>query len=750
MKTKSFRSLLFVLSLLCVAVFAVLFSATEIGFAVSEAKSPSLSSSNLLSEMTDRESVEFIVDNGIKIPDELAIEPDFGSYVKILIETVEANPYYTPAVSWDVAHNFVESVKELVNNHYSRVEERSSQSPSPTRYTLSDNWVQNSSGQWVSSGGAWNSSWINYNCYAYGIQRTEYPPQYSTGFQYQPGDFAGTGVFTNSISIYNLALIVKDDLEFLGNTVSVSLNQPTSLGTDEQLIAIRRTNNSPHDYHFMRYNQADGWWYHKPGNTAILRYKHHPSAQNWSNEYSWYGTEDSGSIVYNSAVYYITFSQNPFTTSLSNGNITITGVKQGTILTGNVTIPSSMVINGTSYPVTAIAPSAFANQTSRIPITIPSTVTSIGDGNLIRATDNGEVSTMAGGAPVRVSAWDNVPTAPYINVTRAFVDNLPKYPLDGTTVHDHLGHVFIFAGGAPIHVDNWANIGGSRPFIRVDGVALRTHDETGPFKHVRAHPADGTVVRVLSGSAFSFLGGVALPLIGSAPNATLVDFASIPHYTVSQVSASLRTASITGITNLPRVPVAPLSEISIPVVIYHNGQLHVVTEIGNSAFANQPQLSQITIPSSVTGIGVNAFNGTNLSVIKKSSSMVHSTGGLGTSFSNWQTLEILPSVNYSALYGMGRRTLDVTYSADFAVFGTVEYQFRLVDVANNVVHSTASIVAPNNGQDHTRIEVFNTVMLANIANNSNLQIQIKYRKTQVLWGGHFTVSGNSLTMNFSN
>ncbi|MCL2061635.1 MAG: leucine-rich repeat protein [Firmicutes bacterium] len=341
-----------------------------------------------------------------------------------------------------------------------------------------------------------------------------------------------------------------------------------------------------------------------------------------------------------------------------------------------------------------IGDSAFANQTSRFPINIPSTVTSIGDGNLIRATDNGEVSTMAGGAPVRVSAWDNVPTAPYINVTRAFVDNLPRFPLDGTTVHDHFGHVFIFAGGAPIHVDNWANIGGSRPFIRVDGVALRTHTETGPFKHVRAHPADGTVVRVLNGSAFSFLGGVALPLNGGAPNATLVDFASIPHFTVSQLSLNLRTASITGITNLPSVPVAPLSEVSIPSAINLSGQAHTVTEIGISAFANQTSLTQITIPSSVESIGTLAFDRAGLHTVHfEGNSKLKSIGTAAFQDASALSLITIPaSVESIGTYAFLRNTSlqHVTFE-NGSKLSTIEYgafancsQLTQINIPNSV------------------------------------------------------------------
>lgn len=152
-------------------------------------------------------------------------------------------------------------------------------------YALQYNWVKNSAGNWVSSGGAWDDSYYNYNCYAFGMQKTQnVPPRTPYFFAWQPGYFAGTGGFIYGGSIYTLALVVKDDLEWLGYTgVSVSSVEPTSLSANQTLMCIR---SGPTDYHFMRKNFSDGYWYHKPGSTAPLKYKYHPASQNWISESS--------------------------------------------------------------------------------------------------------------------------------------------------------------------------------------------------------------------------------------------------------------------------------------------------------------------------------------------------------------------------------------------------------------------------------------------------------------------------------
>lgn len=327
-------------------------------------------------QMSEEDCVDFIVENGVTIPDGWINENGFGHYVQSIIQAVDDDPnYFFEYTSYSVTLEFIQNIKDLVNSCKNLDMQQKSVS-AMAAYSLQDNWVKDENGNWVSSGGYWGSDSLwDYNCYAYAIEMTDRPPQYTTAKQYQPGDFAGFGSFNENIGIFELATIVRHDLEFLGYSVSVESTAPTSLVAGNKLISIRRTTSGSsweQDYHFMRYEISDGYWYHKPGFTAILKYKYHTGAKEWIRETSFCGVESAGGVPYDSEVYYIVFSNTSFTVNTS-GN-TITGIKQGANLSGSIEIPS--IICG--VPITAIDSSAFANQTGITSITLPNTITSIG------------------------------------------------------------------------------------------------------------------------------------------------------------------------------------------------------------------------------------------------------------------------------------------------------------------------------------------------------------------------------------
>ena len=72
-----------------------------------------------------------------------------------------------------------------------------------------------------------------------------------------------------------LAIYVKEDLENIGMTnVIIQDSIPELIYDNQELICLRVKDE---DYHFMRYDKKTNAWYHKPGNSAILRYKYIPS-----------------------------------------------------------------------------------------------------------------------------------------------------------------------------------------------------------------------------------------------------------------------------------------------------------------------------------------------------------------------------------------------------------------------------------------------------------------------------------------
>ncbi len=162
-------------------------------------------------------------------------------------------------------------------------------------YQLQENLVQNSSGEWVTSGGAWDDDYDRYNCYAYAIRRFENLPFYPTDFdQYQPGSFSVSPPFDDSTgNVYAVADIVVDDLEALGYTNVVTSSTIPSINTNQALICIRTgiffEEPLIYDYHLMRYDISTNAWYHKPGSSAILKYKFIPS-----NERLWHCESSNG------------------------------------------------------------------------------------------------------------------------------------------------------------------------------------------------------------------------------------------------------------------------------------------------------------------------------------------------------------------------------------------------------------------------------------------------------------------------
>ena len=335
--------------------------------------------------MSEEECVDYIAKQKVEIPSDFQTDLNLGTFVKNVILEFEKNPDYQCIANWDVLIDFVENIGKAVNCYYNVSETSVNQySVLDENYVLQDNLVKDIHGNWVSSGGYWDyNAFMNYNCYAYAIGRDENPNEYTTGFQYQPGDFAQTGEFSPNMSIQYLAQIVQDDLQFLGYNVSISSTLPSIDETKETLIALRK---SSYDYHFMRYFPDIDAWLHKPGITQVLKYLYQPAYKSWISEYSIYGSEYLSAGLYDSQVYYIVYGNDIFTTELNTTGLTITGFCQGIIPPTYLQIPGS--IDDTL--VTQIGNNAFISQTQLTQINIPPTVTTIGS-NAFQNTNNAPI-----------------------------------------------------------------------------------------------------------------------------------------------------------------------------------------------------------------------------------------------------------------------------------------------------------------------------------------------------------------------
>ena len=270
---------------------------------------------------TEEEAIAFVEQNNIEIPEEFLGLDDFHAFTLQLIKESYNNPNVEFCFSYNVTQRYAEEIRSTVNSYinspnFSRVVSR-------TTYSLQHNKVMDENGNWVTSGGYFNPKWLNYNCYAYSINRAEQPSYYMQGytFQYQPGDMCGEGRFADTTTIDELALIVKNDLTAMGYAnISLSTTIPT-IDSSQELICVRRCSN--YDYHFMRYDIETDSWYHKPGQTAVLKYNYIPSnGIVWYSEYSDMSGEHAPTFYYDSSIIFITYSKNQINV-MSSGTSTL-------------------------------------------------------------------------------------------------------------------------------------------------------------------------------------------------------------------------------------------------------------------------------------------------------------------------------------------------------------------------------------------------------------------------------------------
>jgi len=132
------------------------------------------------------------------------------------------------------------------------------------------------------------------------------------------------------------------------------------------------------------------------------------------------------------------------------------------------------------------------------------------DGSFIRAPD-GKVYRIAGGAPIYVSSWDSFGgPQPVTDVSLAQLNALRAVPADGTFISTNQdGSVYRIAGGAPIYVSTWNTYGGPQPTVGIDKWAV--DNITNPAAHMRAVPADGTFINTnQNGAVYRIAGGAPL------------------------------------------------------------------------------------------------------------------------------------------------------------------------------------------------------------------------------------------------
>lgn len=173
-----------------------------------------------------------------------------------------------------------------------------------------------------------------------------------------------------------------------------------------------------------------------------------------------------------------------------------------------------------------------------------------------------------------------------------------------------------------------------------------------------------------------------------------------------------------------------------------------ITALDVRAFNNYTKLESFCYNNSMS-IPSTVLDGcTSLKTVREEGGSSFGSGGLSENFSSWRTIAELPILNYGDLQLNGKNTLTVDYNAYFSVYGSVKYQFRLLDNQNNV-YSTSPIYTTGNGENHSRTFKYTISDLSSIPSGSQLRVQIRYRKNTLIWGGHFTMTGKYLQLNIA-
>lgn len=245
-----------------------------------------------LSSLSEEECIAFIKRHGVAIPNDYD-DTTWAPFVKQIIETVENDPEYEFSFNYSVTLNFANAIKDAVLAFHNMSDTNTeSISNSKSTASISEYVLQDSIAVTT-----WVEAFNSFNCYVFSIGIPE--PVYVN-----PGYFSKNS-FSMALSVDNMAEVAVADLQALGHQRVHKIN-PIDIGnlcTNESIICLRR---GVYDYHFMRYTN-DGW-YHKPGKSAILKYKYTPTVVRiWTNERVVGDTAIEGEIIYNSDIVYISY-----------------------------------------------------------------------------------------------------------------------------------------------------------------------------------------------------------------------------------------------------------------------------------------------------------------------------------------------------------------------------------------------------------------------------------------------------------
>lgn len=118
-------------------------------------------------------------------------------------------------------------------------------------------------------------------------------------------------------------------------------------------------------------------------------------------------------------------------------------------------------------------------------------------GSFVQVRETNQVYRLVGGAPVFVSTWAGFGGRQATHLlSSASLASLPQRPANGTFIKGaQRGEVYRVVGGAPLFVSTWKAFGRAQPLTVVDQVAIDNAGAGGPWNHLRAKPAEGTLIK---------------------------------------------------------------------------------------------------------------------------------------------------------------------------------------------------------------------------------------------------------------
>lgn len=237
-----------------------------------------------LKSLSETETIDFLIKNGLIIPKEDPNPYAWASFAKSIVGFVLSNPSETiSGINHETSYSFAVSIREIVLKYCGKIPS------SANRYSL----------LFSTKYCSWVSSFGRYNCYAFAIGKTDR--------RYTPGELSGSSWMAGN-SAYTAAVYARQDLLAQGYTNVAIFDIPPTISGNDGVICVRTTSDK-RDYHFMRYYPYLGKWRHKPGTSLPIQYKYAPNGYgSWTNEYSKNDVDYPGSIYYSSTIYYIRFT----------------------------------------------------------------------------------------------------------------------------------------------------------------------------------------------------------------------------------------------------------------------------------------------------------------------------------------------------------------------------------------------------------------------------------------------------------